>query len=77
MIQIGKFIFVHGGIGHALASKYTLHELNSIVRKWLKDGTEEDDKVFDEIFRSDDDISPLRRLYSEEDDEDENTEQAI
>jgi len=79
VIQIGKFIFVHGGVGHALASKYTLHELNSIVRKWLlKEGTEEDDKVFDEIFRSDDDISPFWcRLYSEEDDEDENTEQGF
>ena len=79
VIQIGKFIFVHGGVGHALASKYTIHELNSIVRKWLlKTGTEEDDKVFDEIFRSDDDISPFWcRLYSEEDDENENTEQGF
>ena len=51
VIQIGKFMFVHGGISHSLASKYTIHELNTIVRKWLlKDGTEEDDKVFDEIF---------------------------
>ena len=64
VIQIGKFIFVHGGIGHALASKYTIHELNSIVRKWLlKEGTEEDDKVFDEIFRSDDDIHHFGVVY--------------
>lgn len=76
IIQVGKFIFVHGGVGHALASKYTIHELNTIVRKWLlKEGDSRDDDVFDEIFRADDDVSPFWcRLYSEEDDEDENTE---
>ncbi len=79
VIQVGKFVFVHGGIGHALASKYTIHELNTIVRKWLlNQGDTSDDAVFDEIFRSDDDISPFWcRLYSEEDGEDENTLQGF
>ena len=45
IIQVGKFVFVHGGIGHALASKYTIHELNTIVRKWLlKEGDSRDDE---------------------------------
>ena len=47
----------HCGIGQALASKYTIHEINTIVRiLLLKEGNESDDKVFDEIFRDDDDI---------------------
>jgi hypothetical protein len=79
IIQVGKFIFVHGGMGHALSSKYTIHELNTLVRKWLLKETDPgEESAFDEVFRSDDDISPFWcRLYSEGDNEDENTEQGF
>ena len=32
---VGKNLFIHGGLSHDLASKYSLHEMNEIVKKWL------------------------------------------
>lgn len=75
IIQVGRWLFVHGGIGHALASKYTIQEINKTVKDWLLNNKDEKvEKDFNNLFRDDDDISPFWcRLYSEEDDYDENT----
>ena len=33
--MIGKNLFVHGGLSHDLMGKYSIHEINQIVQKWL------------------------------------------
>ena len=67
--MVGTTLFIHGGLSHALAEKYSLHEINQIIQKWLlKQETKQEGKIFDEIFRDDDDMSPFWcRLYSEDD----------
>ena len=75
IMTIGSFLFVHGGMSIDLAKKYSIAEINQIVSKWLlKQCNSQEEKMFDEIFRDDDDMSPFWcRVFSEEEGEDENT----
>ena len=75
IMTIGSYLFVHGGMSIDLAKKYSIAEINQIVAKWLlKQDSEQETKIFDEIFRDDDDMSPFWcRIFSEEEGEDETT----
>ena len=75
ILQVGSWLFIHGGMSPELADKFTIGELNDVTKKWLlNDKSDYIEKTFDKIFRADDDLSPYWcRIFSEEDESGENT----
>ena len=72
---VGSYLFVHGGLSIDLVNKYSITELNNIVSKWMLKKTDTiEEKIFNEIFRDDDDMSPFWCRIFGEDDDPENTE---
>jgi hypothetical protein len=78
IIIIGSYVFVHGGLSIELMEKYKIAEINDVVTRWLlntdPEQTSVESKIFDEIFRQDDDMSPFWcRIFAEEEDNPDNT----
>lgn len=56
IVQVGNWLFVHGGITPICASKYSLDEMNEGIRNWLLGKRDLKTKeVFDNIYEDDDD----------------------
>ena len=71
ILQVGSWIFVHGGVSPELAKKFTLDEINSNIRSWLLGNKDSDIKrAVNELFHNDDDTrSPFWcRIYSDPED---------
>lgn len=70
VVQVGSWIFVHGAITSYIAQRYTLDDINSCVRRWLK-GDECDivENGINDIYHNDNDsASPFwSRIFSDPD----------
>tara|TARA_Y100000310_G_scaffold336680_2_gene421884 strand:+ start:115 stop:1104 length:990 start_codon:yes stop_codon:yes gene_type:complete len=74
VVQVGSWIFVHGGITSKLALRYSIDHINYYTKEWLR-GNQDPAIInaIDNLFHNDDsDYSPYwSRLFSDHDDWDE------
>ena len=69
IIQVGSWVFVHGGIVPDMAKKYSIDEVNRYVRNWLVGCKDKDTKdAIDDLYHNDDDsFSPFwSRVFSDD-----------
>jgi hypothetical protein len=68
VIQIGSWVFVHGGISPRCAQKYSIKDINFYIKNWLLGNNNYKDKIDDIFYNDNDDDSPFwSRLYSDMD----------
>jgi len=78
ILQVGSWVFVHGGITSGIANDYTIDHINTIIHKWLLGNTskllmEHVNKIY---HNDDDEYSPFwSRKYGDMDDWDNNSQQ--
>jgi hypothetical protein len=66
VIQIGSWVFVHGGISPTCAEKYSLKEINNYVKNWLLGDNRYKPQINDIFYNDNDDDSPFwSRIYSD------------
>ena len=68
ILQIGSWLFVHGGIHPDVSSKYSIHQINDIIMNWLLNkNTEENKSALEFLYHNEDDsVSPFwTRIYSD------------
>lgn len=77
IVQIGSWLFVHGGITPQLAHDYTIDEININVKNWLSNNIQKDTiEHINKIYNDNETYSPFwSRLFSDLDEweEDKNT----
>ena len=55
IVQVGKWLFAHGGITTKLANMYTLEEMNEGIQKWLLGRRDRKTReIFDALYEDDD-----------------------
>ena len=70
IVQVGSWLFVHGGISSECANKYSLDEINHYIKRWLLGDLSQNNKqhVHELYHLDDDDHSPFwSRIYSDMD----------
>lgn len=71
VLQVGSWVFVHGGISPECANKYTIDDINKYVKRWLLGDTSvENMNHINYLYHNDDDDnSPFwSRIFSDMDD---------
>jgi hypothetical protein len=54
IVQVGNWVFVHGGITPVLAEKYSLDEMNDGIKKWLLGSRNKNTKdMFNDLYEDD------------------------